>query len=79
MRWKLPSMPAAISLMARVLVQAGCTLHKEVPVGQQRQHEFVYQVLLANDLLPQPAFKVRKELVVHGSSLCYCCQKWRFF
>ncbi len=53
--------------------QAGCTLHKEVPVGQQRQHEFVYQVLLANDLLPQPAFKVRKELVVHGSSLCYCC------
>ena len=55
------------------LGEARRAFNEEVPIGQQRQHQFMYQILLANDLLPQPVFQVRKELVIHGSSLCYCC------
>jgi hypothetical protein len=43
-----------------------------MPVGEQRQHELMNQILLANNLLPQPVFEVRKELVIHGSGLRYC-------
>ncbi|GIS01919.1 MAG: hypothetical protein CM15mP103_04700 [Gammaproteobacteria bacterium] len=34
-----------------------------MPVGQQCQHQLMNQILLANNLLPQPVFEVREELV----------------
>ena len=43
-----------------------------MPVGQQCQHQLMNQILLANNLLPQPIFEVREELVIHRSGLRYC-------
>ena len=40
---------------------------------QQRQHQFVNKIVLANNLLRQPVFQVREGLIVHGSGLSYCC------
>ena len=40
-------------------------------VGEEGQNEFMNQILLANNLLPQPVFQVCEELVIHESGLCY--------
>ena len=55
-------------------------LDKNVAVGQQGEHQFVDQVLLANNLLPQPSFQLREELIIHRSGLfLQLSQKWRHF
>ena len=52
--------------------QSGCTFNQQVAIGQQRQHQFVNKIVLANNLLRQPVFQVREGLIVHGAGLNYC-------
>jgi hypothetical protein len=53
---------------------------KNVAIGQQGEHQFVDQVSLANDLLSQPSFQLREELIIHRSGLfLQLSQKWRHF
>jgi hypothetical protein len=55
-------------------------LDKNVTIGQQGKHQFVDQVLLANNLLSQPSFQLREELIIHRSGLfLQLSQKWRHF
>ena len=51
------------------LSEARCALDQQVPVGQQGDQQFMNEVLLANNLLPEPMFEVREKLIVHKSGL----------